>query len=409
MINVDLCMFIRRMSQRVDDANQRLEEKTILDAILNEKIYDARIRPATADTMDGPTNIQVNLMIRSIDKIDDVKMEFSTQITFRQQWYDDRLKFGDKVSPAMKDKIKYLTITEPGKVWMPDTFFRNERRGAMHNVLVPNLYVRIYADGTVLFSIRVSLTLSCPMNLKLYPLDTQTCPMQIASYGWATDDLVYIWQSNNSVQIGKVSLPRFVIEKYSSDYCNVHTSTGSYSCLLMELTLRREFSYYMLTIYVPTCMLVIVSWFSFWIDPKAVPARVALGVTTLLTMSTKTASISNSLPPVAYTKAVDLWTGVCIFFVFFALLEYTAVNAAIRSDAKRLEALKNREASDNDSDDVYCSFGAFPVIRSKNNVLMKWLSRFPSRAKKIDVISRIIFPIVFASFNLVYWSYYLTF
>ena len=77
---------------------------------------------------------------------------------------------------------------------------------------------------------------------------------------------------------------------------------GEYSCLLMELTLKREFSYYMLTIYVPTCMLVIVSWFSFWIDPKAVPARVALGVTTLLTMSTKTASISNSLPPVAYTK-----------------------------------------------------------------------------------------------------------
>ena len=36
----------------------------------------------------------------------------------------------------------------------------------------------------------------------------------------------------------------------------------------MELTLKREFSYYMLTIYVPTCMLVIVSWFSFWIDPK---------------------------------------------------------------------------------------------------------------------------------------------
>ena len=78
----DLCAFVRQ-SKRLDDANQRLEEKTILDAILNEKIYDARIRPATVDTMDGPTNIQVNLMIRSIDKIDDVKMEFSTQITFR--------------------------------------------------------------------------------------------------------------------------------------------------------------------------------------------------------------------------------------------------------------------------------------------------------------------------------------
>ena len=54
-----------------------------MDKILNEKIYDARIRPSSFNSSDGPTNIQVNLMIRSIDKIDDVKMEFSVQITFR--------------------------------------------------------------------------------------------------------------------------------------------------------------------------------------------------------------------------------------------------------------------------------------------------------------------------------------
>jgi len=188
-------------------------------------------------------------------------------------------------------------------------------------------------------------------------------------------------------------------------------SSGEYSCLLMELTLKREFSYYMLTIYVPTCMLVIVSWFSFWIDPKAVPARVALGVTTLLTMSTKTASISNSLPPVAYTKAVDLWTGVCIFFVFFALLEYTAVNAAARTDAKRLTAAKIRRSNggegkeDDEEGNTYCELALMP--KRKNNWILQWLGRFPSRAKKIDVVSRILFPIIFASFNLVYWGYYL--
>ena len=32
---------------------------------------------------EGATNIGVNLMIRSIDKIDDVKMEYSVQLTFR--------------------------------------------------------------------------------------------------------------------------------------------------------------------------------------------------------------------------------------------------------------------------------------------------------------------------------------
>ena len=88
----------------------------------------------------------------------------------------------------------------------------------------------------------------------------------------------------------------------------------------MDLTFKREFSYYLLTIYVPCCMLVIVSWVSFWLDPNAVPARVSLGVTTLLTMSTQTASINNSLPPVAYTKAIDVWTGVSFFLWQFWIL-----------------------------------------------------------------------------------------
>ena len=51
-------------------------------------------------------------------------------------------------------------------------------------------------------------------------------------------------------------------------------------------------------------MLVIVSWVSFWLDANAVPARVSLGVTTLLTMATQTTGINNSLPPVSYTKVI---------------------------------------------------------------------------------------------------------
>ena len=49
-------------------------------------------------------------------------------------------------------------------------------------------------------------------------------------------------------------------------------------------------------------MTVCVSWMSFWLDHKSAPARVMLTITTLLAMSTTTASINNSLPPVAYTK-----------------------------------------------------------------------------------------------------------
>ena len=51
-------------------------------------------------------------------------------------------------------QIKYLTMTDPDKVWMPDTFFQNEKTGHFHNIIVPNVYIRIYPEGKVLYSIR---------------------------------------------------------------------------------------------------------------------------------------------------------------------------------------------------------------------------------------------------------------
>ena len=38
--------------------------------------------------------------------------------------------------------------------------------------------------------------------------------------------------------------------------------------------------------YIPCILIVILSWVGFWIDYRSTPARVALGITTVLTMST---------------------------------------------------------------------------------------------------------------------------
>ena len=41
------------------------------------------------------------------------------------------------------------------------------------------------------------------MNLKLFPLDTQTCHLTIASYGWTSRDLQYIWKVRHSISVLK--------------------------------------------------------------------------------------------------------------------------------------------------------------------------------------------------------------
>jgi len=294
--------------------------------------------------------VTVNIFVRLFSKIDDVKMEYSFQITMRQMWMDRRLEFKHiKAEKKIPDnRIRYLTLTDASRVWMPDTFFRNEKIGAFHTILQPNLYIRIFPDGTVLYSVRVSLTCACSMHLALFPMDEQDCRLYVASYGWTKSDLVYAWYDNGAVQIpGNLSLPGgFKLGGYGNQYCDVITATGEYSCLQVDLTFARQLSFFIVTVYIPCSMTVSVSWLSFWLDHKAVPARVALGVTTLLAMSTTQASIQNSLPPVAYTKAIDVWSGVCVFFVFSALLEYALVNYASRSDAQRTAKQKERKEQD---------------------------------------------------------------
>ncbi|XP_011154528.1 glutamate-gated chloride channel isoform X1 [Harpegnathos saltator] len=415
--------------------NFREKEKQVLDNILGPGRYDARIRPSGENGTDGPAIVRVNLFVRSIATISDIKMEYSVQLTFREQWLDERLRFND-----FGGRLKYLTLTEANRVWMPDLFFANEKEGHFHNIIMPNVYIRIFPDGFVLYSIRISLTLSCPMNLKLYPLDRQICSLRMASYGWTTADLVFLWKEGDPVQVVKnLHLPRFTLEKFLTDYCNSKTNTGEYSCLKVDLLFKREFSYYLIQIYIPCCMLVIVSWVSFWLDQSAVPARVSLGVTTLLTMATQTSGINASLPPVSYTKAIDVWTGVCLTFVFGALLEFALVNYASRSDMhsdnikKQFPASEMEHSSSIDPSsellepDGSASFAMKPLVRHpedsmsmeklrqceihmqprKKNCCRSWLSKFPTRSKRIDVISRIFFPIVFAFFNLTYWSTYL--
>ena len=48
--------------------------------------------------------------------------------------------------------------------------------------------------------------------------------------------------------------------------------------------LRRRLGYHLFHTYIPSALIVVMSWISFWIKPEAIPARVTLGVTSLLTL-----------------------------------------------------------------------------------------------------------------------------
>ncbi|VDM74104.1 unnamed protein product [Strongylus vulgaris] len=73
-------------------------------------------------------------------------------------------------------------------------------------------------------------------------------------------------------------------------------------------------------------MLVSISWMSFWLDPRASPARITLTITSLLTLTTMSNGARQDLPQVSYIKALDIWLTFSQALIFLVLLEYAFVS-----------------------------------------------------------------------------------
>ncbi|TRY73168.1 hypothetical protein TCAL_11052 [Tigriopus californicus] len=216
--------------------------------------------------------------------------DFTLDMYFRQFWQDPRLSFESR--QGLKKLVvgaEYINL-----IWVPDTFFVNEKTAYFHKATTENQFLRILHTGEILRSIRLTITASCPMDLQYFPMDRQLCYIEIES-------------------------------------CN-------YSRLACEIQFVRSMGYYLIQIYIPSSLIVIISWVSFWLNRGATPARVSLGVTTVLTMTTLMASTNAALPKISYVKSIDVYLGACFFMVFASLLEYASVGYM----AKRIQMRKNR-------------------------------------------------------------------
>eukprot|EP00493_Phyllostaurus_siculus_P010545 UN10690 len=101
-------------------------------------------------------------------------------------------------------------------IWIPDTYFENSKHSNFHSVTVANKMLRIDADGTIHFNSRISVRASCPMDLRPFPVDSQTCNLLVDSYGYSDRDIRYDWEnSSNKISMDEKvnSLPQYQVDK----------------------------------------------------------------------------------------------------------------------------------------------------------------------------------------------------
>uniref|UniRef100_A0A915PIN5 Uncharacterized protein n=1 Tax=Setaria digitata TaxID=48799 RepID=A0A915PIN5_9BILA len=308
-------------------------------------------------------DVAVEFWVQAITSINEITNDFEMEIYINEMWLDPALNF-EHLSPC-KDNLSL-----------------NHQR------------VRVKGP--------------CIMDLSNFPMDVQTCHLIYESFNYNNQEVRMRWNTINPNPVYTVSqilLPDFILINISSTLRIEKYPAGMWDELHVNFTFERRCIWYFMQAYVPTYLTIFISWVSFSLGPRAIPARTMLGVNALLAMIFQFGNIMRNLPRVSYIKAIDIWMLVSMTFIFSSLIELAIVGSKVKNleSGQRPRKLhcKNIEGVESSPKGV-CEFEKrfmFPV----EGFELKWCqSRWKSTSwtpDHIDRLSSIIFPAFFACFN----------
>ena len=102
----------------------------------------------------------------------------------------------------------------------------------------------------------------------------------------------------------RTTLTMYVITKWSLEYRNRESPEEG---IQMKLILKRRIINELLTSYLPSILLIFISYSTTFFRPFYFEASVTVNLTTMLVMTTIFIAVMDKLPSTAYIKMIDIW------------------------------------------------------------------------------------------------------
>ncbi|KAI8482864.1 Glycine receptor subunit alpha-3 [Branchiostoma belcheri] len=298
--------------------------------------YSKTVRPNDDERWTG---VSCGVRLSDIGSLSETSMKFEARFDMTLEWTDPRL--AGLTMGLAPIPIRYL--------WTPDIRFGQETEVLSEsdsgNDMDDNTITTwIFPDGKIAYKKSYEGRIKCAMSLQSYPMDRQDCTFQIHAYNgvhlrlepdfeWTasaplTTDLPSV---HSQFQIYSVQIRSFAnsfldtaegkdcsyfstectyqpwmcgLETKDDEACqnyvgsckrrtaicslvSANATANTYTSLEITLSFRRLLSSHLFELFIPCVTIVCLSWVAFWINRAAVPARVALGITTVLTMVTQ--------------------------------------------------------------------------------------------------------------------------
>ncbi|XP_059620893.1 glycine receptor subunit alphaZ1 [Phlebotomus argentipes] len=298
---------------------------TIRPRLLLPENYVKEVRPPSRKNT--PVVVEFSIFVVDINSINVEDMDFRVDMFVHQKWLESRLKLHDDIFEEGDD---YVTLPPEffDNLWQPDPYFLNSKVAEIATLTHKFSSVTLYRNKTVRYAARMHAIIACQMEFQLYPMDIQICPIYIESFSYSNQKVRLKWSDsgvtlNPELKLLQYNLGQPLELEESDGY--MPEKVGNFSRLTVYFRFERQIGHHLIQTFAPSSLVVMLSWFSFWLGLDAIPGRVTLLVTCMLTLVTMFTGLRADIPPVAYIKALDLWMAGCMMFVFSALGEFVVV------------------------------------------------------------------------------------
>lgn len=363
--------------------------------------------------------------INDIQEVNDKEQTITLDMYWSINWFEPRLKIDLNTSHWRNESMAMNAIITPletivainlplndlKRFWIPDSEIYGAKSFTSEEVLTPAASFRLSSDKLLRYNARSHAVVSCQMNFKDYPFDTQNCIFRQGSF-YNPREIVdcksktthrFEQQRNLQYSIEILELP----PKYQTVLFH---RIGNWSTCGFQIVLKRQKTQILFQVYFTATLLVFASFVSFIVNPDVVPGRMGLLVTIFLVLINIFISVqSNSPPSSGFLTALDVFLVVCIVEVFTAFSEYALVLLLCLNQTKI-----QRTKSPNPKRDSVDRSKRIP--RNSNTgdkvVTNGWMDNMlnfkpDNHPNKLDQISLLLFPASFVIFNVVYYFIYL--
>ncbi|XP_042237656.1 uncharacterized protein LOC121876535 [Homarus americanus] len=351
-------------------------DERLCNAVVVPRDYIKEVPPARVGT--EPARIHINVTILSMQPIDTRNMKLTFDLSLDLIWRDPRL---DMESLNYAETLNVIHDEE--NIWRPEIIFQDVTGTEAETKLQWETFVAVMQSGpdpdditrvredevypgdknSLKLTQTYHVIVSCQMNLVSYPFDSQLCSF-IIRLQYFTKDLVAFKGSDILVEYrGAKNLREYEmrhVEMVQSDW-------NSHSGQEIRFRLENLSGFYVSSTYVPTFLMVLICYSTFYFELDDFNDRIMVSLTALLVLATLFTQITETTPKTSYLKLLDTWFVACILINFSIVILLVIIN--------------------------------YQKMRESSNLVMPFSKKKvmyppPERSRKTNLFSQIVVPII---------------